>query len=164
MTEKQKAEMYRRRRAGQDLRSLGERYGLSGEWVRVLCERAGVFPAGTCRRCGERFERASATELPVCPACRSRHCVVCGGPFTRNQWAYDDSDTHKACRRESRGSKGGATYRSVETGVYRRMYKTTGVLLDGYYVNDGLRLVRHPTLHAAREARAARLAERAAKE
>lgn len=59
-------------------------------------------------------------------------------------------------RRPPRGARGGTTYRAVERGIYRRQYKTTGIVLPGFFVND-LRertFRRFVSLEDAREYRA----------
>lgn len=148
-------EMIERRQAGETLRSIAADYGVSYEWVRQIC--AGVRLTVTCRRCGETFSpaRSPREAVPVCPTCRARHCVVCGKGFSRKQWTEDDGEAHKSCRKESRGSKGGTTYRAEEPGIYRRIYKETGIVLDGYFVarEGGSGFRRVATLHEARDLR-----------
>lgn len=156
------AEMVERRKSGESYASIGRDFGVSGEWVRRVCAKEDVSYEIACRRCGDTFEAATAGAAPVCPSCRGRHCIVCGEPFSRDQWRSDDGEAHASCRRGLvvRGASGGTTFRSVETGIYRRIYKTTGITLDGYYVGVGnpRRLVRCRTL------REARLAQKAARE
>jgi hypothetical protein len=86
--------------------------------------------------------------------------VTCGKSFSRAQFGQDDSDSHRSCRREIRGAKGGTTYRAVEKGVYQRRYLETGVVLDGFFVVVGHTYARFSSLTGARKERARIVRER----
>lgn len=165
-TPEQRDEMLTRRAAGQSMRQIAADYGVSHEWVRIVCEREGVVPIVACRRCGDTFEQRAIQSAHLCPACRERRCTVCGEPFTRDQLLADDGDAHRSCRRVIRGAMGGTTYRSVETGIYQRIYKTTGTPLKGFTVYDHATRTyhRYPNITQARRGRKEILARRAAKE
>lgn len=154
-TPEQRDEMLTRRAAGQSMRQIADDYGVSHEWVRIVCDRAGVVPVVACRRCGETFEQRAVQSAALCPACRDRRCTICGEGFTRDQLLADDGEAHRSCRRENRGAMGGTTYRAVEPGIYQRIYKSTGLPLDGFTVYDyaNRKYHRYPNITQARKAR-----------
>jgi hypothetical protein len=139
-----------RRRHGETLQQIGDRYGLTRERVRQIAGE--VLISKQCR-CGNRYE-THLTNQVLCGEC------VCKKPGCENRLTRQQALHSGYCKPEHKpdykGASGGATFRTVETGIYRRYYIESGLDTDGFYVmnHNTKKFERFDTLEQAQAYRA----------